>query len=491
MLFSLFTFNHYVLNFTFMKTQLNLVVSLIFGLGITFQGNSQINFQPFVNAPFGISGTGFYSAPTFADLDMDGDLDMISGSATAGAGNFYYYENTGSSTAPTFNAPQINPFSLTGLGVQSSPVLADLDADGDFDLLCGDNSGRFFYYENTGSATTPSFGAVQINPFSLIDIGELSTPELIDIDGDGDLDLFAGLNNGGSGLRFFQNIGTSASPLFGSVVFNPFGIIANGQESNCDFVDLDKDGDFDLMFSAVGGNFYYYENIGTSISPSFTSSLVYPFSLTPVGNYLTPTFVDIDADGDADIISGEAFGSFAFVENAPNSPSNTSLPADTLVCEKNTTSLSASGIGAISWYDAPTGGNYLGSGNTFSTPQVLVPTTYYAQDSTMESGASVSRTAINIFTNPLPDVSISLVADVISADLSGASYEWVKCPSYVAAPGATNSQDYTITQNGSYAVIINDGTCIDTSLCVTLNNLGVDELPTINTNVFPNPVNEM
>jgi hypothetical protein len=55
----------------------------------------------------------------------------------------------------------------------------------------------------------------------------------------------------------------------------------------------------------------------------------------------------------------------------------TDVVADTS-CQARAMLLTANGIGTISWYDEPTGGNLLATGNTFTTPSLNTTTTYYA-----------------------------------------------------------------------------------------------------------------
>jgi len=86
------------------------------------------------------------------------------------------------------------------------------------------------------------------------------------------------------------------------------------------------------------------------------------------------------------------------------------------------------------------------------------------------------------------DVSVTQNVITLTANLVGASYQWVDCNnSYAIISGETN-QSFTPVVNGNYAVIIDDGICIDTSICYVINGIGIDELNnTIPIILFPNP----
>jgi N-acetylneuraminic acid mutarotase len=81
----------------------------------------------------------------------------------------------------------------------------------------------------------------------------------------------------------------------------------------------------------------------------------------------------------------------------PNAPTNTTPAGNQLICSGNFTTLSASGTGTLGWYNAPTGGTWLGGGSTFITSALFASTTFYVQDSTCD--ASATRTSIPVTVN--------------------------------------------------------------------------------------------
>ncbi len=152
-------------------------------------------------------GRVFHYAPALGDLDGDGDLDMILGNWTR---NLHLLWNEGTRAAPRYALADSAFISLTR-GSNAAPALGDLDGDGDLDLLVGEGSGALNYYENTGSATSPQFTLVS-DEYGGIDPGRRSFPSLADIDGDGDLDLLLGRESGGAEL--YRNAGASGPPRF-------------------------------------------------------------------------------------------------------------------------------------------------------------------------------------------------------------------------------------------------------------------------------------
>ena len=214
---------------------------------------------------------GYFSAPSFADLDGDGDLDAVVGKRD---GNLNYFENTGSAIAPAFaeQTGAANPFDGVDVGLNSTPSFADLDGDGDLDAIVGESDGTLNYFENTGSAIAPAFtqrtGAA--NPFDGVDVGDFSAPSFADLDGDGDLDAIVGESDGN--LNYFENTGSATAPAFTEQTgaANPFDGVDVGGDSSPSFADLDGDGDLDAVVGNNVGNLHYFENTGSAIAPAFT-----------------------------------------------------------------------------------------------------------------------------------------------------------------------------------------------------------------------------
>ncbi|WP_297325751.1 FG-GAP-like repeat-containing protein [Nitrosomonas sp.] len=325
-------------------------------------------FSIAVNNPFGLS-----EFPEFLDIDDDGDMDAF---MINSGGDVLFSRNTGTASNPVFAASITNPFGLSNVGgayYNTAPIFADIDGDDDLDAFVGNYGGDTVFFSNTGTATNPAFAAPVVNPFGLINMGSSASPTLVDIDGDGDLDAFVGWSHyTGSGNLFFRNIGTASNPKFYRVGGSPFGLVAGDPFTN--FVDIDGDGDLDAF-----ENNLYFENTGTGINPFFTShgglgnaanlgfglsptfvdidgdgdldafigqsyfggidgveggdvlfientgtaniwnfsttAVTNPFGLTDVGNFASPAFVDIDHDNDLDAFVGDSSGNTLFYRN--------------------------------------------------------------------------------------------------------------------------------------------------------------------------------
>jgi len=111
------------------------------------------------------------------------------------------------------------------------------------------------------------------------------------------------------------------------------------------------------------------------------------------------------------------------------------------------------------------------------------------QDTIANAAGCDSVITINLTVYSI-DTSVVNTSPVLTANESGAAYQWVDCNNaFAVIPGATN-QSYTATANGSYAVIITKGGCTDTSACHTVTTVGIVENSFDNIiSLYPNPTN--
>ncbi|HCS19606.1 MAG TPA: hypothetical protein DIW47_03405 [Bacteroidetes bacterium] len=87
------------------------------------------------------------------------------------------------------------------------------------------------------------------------------------------------------------------------------------------------------------------------------------------------------------------------------------------------------------------------------------------------------------------DVSVGGVSPTFSANALGATYRWLDCTAnYLPIPGA-NSRSFTAAVNGTYAVEVTLNSCTDTSECVLVYNVGLNESKSLFFLLYPNPNN--
>lgn len=272
-------------------------------------------YEPLTGAANPLDGVdvGGFSTPGFADLDDDGDPDFVAGERN---GAFFYFENTGTPASPAFTARTGAESPFTGLGTTeySWPAFADLDGDLDPDLVSGAHYDPLRYFENTGSAAAPVFversgGA---NPFAGLGVGNNATPALADVDADGDADLVTGDASGV--LRWFENTGSAASAVFveRSGAANPLGGFDFGSFVSAALADPDGDGDLDCAVGLSNGSFAWLENVGTAESAAFVERAgeESPLDGQSAGTFAAATFADLDADAVPELVSGNGAGQF-------------------------------------------------------------------------------------------------------------------------------------------------------------------------------------
>ncbi len=252
--------------------------------------------------------TSGYNAPIFADLDGDGQEELFVGvvggafNATSSlANNFYYLRPTGNGKYETVTSRFIKTIDL---GSESIVTLVDIDVDGDLDLTIGNKinpnstkSSQFVLFENTGSAADPQFafkGGLDVDP------SYHYSPAFADLDDDGDVDLLMGTWN--EGMIFYRNTGTTSDPVYTREDHNNIELTRGGNSTPA-FVDIDNDGDFDLFVGESSGTINFYENTGTRQKPVFTL-VTDELNMIDTGRRSIPAFTDYDGDGDMDMVVG-------------------------------------------------------------------------------------------------------------------------------------------------------------------------------------------
>jgi hypothetical protein len=251
---------------------------------------------------------GSESVPTLADIDGDGDLDLLVGNKIDPADNrtstITWFENTGSGTAPAFR--DRGPLDVRG-EFHLVPAVADLDGDGLLDLLLGNWRDRLQWWRNSGSATAPAWTLAD-SALVTITRGSNTAPALADLDGDGDLDLVIGEASGQ--LNLFRNIGTRTAPAF-ELVSDEFQRIDVGRRSVPLLADFDGDGKADLLLGSEDGTLQLWRNVTTGAEILFEP--VAGFTLNSDA-YSTPTAGDLDGDGDLDLVVGTVSGGLRYLE---------------------------------------------------------------------------------------------------------------------------------------------------------------------------------
>ncbi len=208
---------------------------------------------------------------------------------------------------PTGVAAQDDEFAptapiATGLTGLKSVVIADLDGDGDGDILAGTGQGGMIvWYESNGN-TNPQFPVMHVIADDVIDASHVSVS---DLDGDGDLDVLAGVRVGSTVATWYANMG-GLPPVFeprvlGSIGPNNIGSRVNVARAG----DIDADGDNDVVIGyyvdplANNGHVVWYKNNG-DVNPTFAPVPLAAPQVT-LENISDLALADLDANGSLDI----------------------------------------------------------------------------------------------------------------------------------------------------------------------------------------------
>ncbi len=386
--------------------------------GLTSNSSGASPLNPLDRTQLGnFPGTGF------ADIDNDGDLDMVGGS-----GSLQYFENTGTANNPVFveRAGAQNPFDGLTSGIFLHPDLIDYDGDGDIDLMLGNNAGGVEFYENTGTVTTPNYVLMTQSPFDTIDVGQFSTTAFGDFDNDGVLEFLAGEYNGG--FYYFE-------PDYPCPTVN----ITNNQTTFCS-----NEGPIALTVDSTGGTFTGSGVTGTSFSPISAG----------IGTH-TVTYTYSNGSG----CTVSATQNFTVIA----SPTVMASSTDTVVCSGE--SITLTGIGAT--------GYVWDNGAVDGIAFVPSATTTYNVTGTDGNGCSATGN-LTITVDTLPIVMASSTDTVVCSGES-ITLTGIGATGYVWDNGAVDGIAFVPSATTTYNVTGTDGNgCSATgNLTITVDTLPI------------------
>lgn len=252
----------------------------------------------------------------FTELDRHVGKELV---VWKGGSKLFYYQNMSTPTKIEFIENPIEVNLSAAIKSSSSPgdfnyyagiTFVDLDNDGHEDLVVGGGGGDLMYFKRVIRRNGPLFVQVKDteSPFYGLGVGVSSRPVFTDHDGDGDLDMFIGIASSSSILRHFkQTKNANGKPVFKRVT-DLININKSIFAPSPALIDLDNDGDQDLVVSVENGAFNYL----------FKQELDAYHELETYWNFVQrdnpymeniPVFEDLDYDNIPEMILGTNGGS--------------------------------------------------------------------------------------------------------------------------------------------------------------------------------------
>lgn len=304
------------------------------------------DFPPVNPINFSVFPTVFYE-----DLDFDNIPDFVAspsvynneGQLIDFSNSVWFYKNKGATNAPKLEYQQANflQADMIDLGENAAPALADLDGDGDLDLLIGYAGIRgtkgyrsgFQYYKNTGSKSQPNFELETKDFLKISDSLQITNtkPFFADVDNNGTVDFGFWANSlNGMLIRYLPNQNPKEMPF--SLDFKRMISIPNPPNfsagENLLFYDINQDGKVDLLVGKGSGNIEYYQNLSGGKNPDFklVSSTFGGQDINFNTRSVSFAVADFDNRGAAQLLTSDYYGATKIYPNFKTS--NGLLKAD-------------------------------------------------------------------------------------------------------------------------------------------------------------------
>ncbi len=230
---------------------------------------------------------------------------------------------------------------------------------------------------------------------------------------------------------------------------------------------------FSAQLSDANGDFSSPVDIGSVTSTSSgTITITFPANTSGGTGYrirvVSSATPSIGTDNTSDIV----------INPLPPVAANASALS---VCSGSSVILTGSGADNYSW------------NNNVDNAVSFIPTEsiYYTVTGTDQSTGCSNVDSVLVSIIELPDTSVIVNDNQLTAVLSGAVYQWVDCSNaYTTVDGEVN-QSFTPGASGSYAVIVTQNNCSDTSSCYPVLITGIDEVADSHiVIIYPNPASE-
>jgi hypothetical protein len=229
------------------------------------------------------------------DLDDDGTLEVLAGSFDGG---IWAFDHDGSDYLPGGVIDTL-PARIAG-GI----ALGNVDADPELEIFVGCLDGKLYAYNHDGSSLLPGQGGVfadlPLGPG--VNDGITATPIIVDVDGDGDVEILVGHRNGN-----FYGFHHDGSTIIGMPIPTGDAIFSTAAAG-----DIDDDGDVDVAFAS------YDASVNVLDFPGASTLAAYEWPTQGANNARTSTYGDLGPAVGAPVMPPAAALAFALEQNAPN-----------------------------------------------------------------------------------------------------------------------------------------------------------------------------